>query len=615
MNFVRSLLIFTTTILVNNFNVAFEDRSASKETVHIDVLIQRYMAVEKSLWNEIRGGQTRPHELILNIRNVHDATFSRETLAFVMSDEIKLRFAKYLNLSVFESYLRDDQTNRNISNVILSDYNSTLTNDLFEEIRKDTESQSCDNRSTQLIESSNHNIFLFYQLFIALMLISYATEQSRNMMQAVKHGVADYDNKILTNKFKAHYTSIGYLAMNKIKDASKDVWMCDLDFYIKDDESIQITNLLQGYVENEVNLNKESSCSGSCEDYKYARNRHCAPGTFCGDQSVNGSKSHICTGVVVDCMFIESDMTICPSLDSNKRRRYDSIKYSSGRHMGREFCGRERHEVESYLSIWMSYCSYCFCYCDADTENSDRYFSLRPAVSDISQNKIITGVGIVKRNGIFSWSITQSTLLSNGRVNQLPKNITRSYSPSDSSADEVYQDFILTPNGEDSDYRKLSWQNRSINLATVQVPQGSVITGIRFTVLKDHLNFEIRATRFDFNKGFLYDQNEWISNKNEKRSVLLLDRPEPSHPIPINSELCKRSIPDFTQNKFIKFRPSDPDKDAGQTTVPFIDTQMVRPKELTLLSGISIYYKGRPGFGGFIAPKLIVYDMSKHLTN
>lgn len=56
---------------------------------------------------------------------------------------------------------------------------------------QDTESQSCDYRSTQLIESSNHNIFLFYQLFIALMLVSYATEQRRNMMQAVKHGVGN----------------------------------------------------------------------------------------------------------------------------------------------------------------------------------------------------------------------------------------------------------------------------------------------------------------------------------------------------------------------------------------------------------------------------------------
>lgn len=240
---------------------------------------------------------------------------------------------------------------------------------------------------------------------------------------------------------------------------------------------------------------------------------------------------------------------------------------------------------------------------------------------DISY-RIITGVGLVKRNGIFSWAITQSTLRSHGRVDQLPKNISRSYSPSDPSADEVYQDFIRTEGegigagiGEDVDYRKLSWQNRSINLATVLVPQGCVITGIRFTVLKEHLNFEIQSTQFDFNKGLLYGRSEWISNKNEKRSVLLLDRPEPSHPLQINSELCKRSIPDFTPNKFIKFRPSDPDKDAGQTTVPFIDNQMVRPKELTLLSGISIYYKGRPGYGGFIAPKLIVYDMSKYLTS
>lgn len=230
--------------------------------------------------------------------------------------------------------------------------------------------------------------------------------------------------------------------------------------------------------------------------------------------------------------------------------------------------------------------------------------------------RIITGIGLFKRNGIFSWSITQSTLRSNGRVDQLQKNITKSYS-TDPGADEVYQDFNRTDDGigDGVDYHKLSWQNRSINLATVSVPQGSVITGIRFTVLKEHLNFEIQSTRFDFNKGLLYGRSEWIANKNERRSVLLIDRPEPSYPIRINADICERSIPDFTPNKFIKFRPSDPDKDVGQTTVPFIDTQMVRPKELTLLSGVSLYYKGRPGYGGFIAPKLTVYDMSKYLTS
>lgn len=230
--------------------------------------------------------------------------------------------------------------------------------------------------------------------------------------------------------------------------------------------------------------------------------------------------------------------------------------------------------------------------------------------------RIITGIGLIKRNGIFSWSITQSTLRSNGRVDQLSKNITTSYS-SDGNADELYQDFRRTDDGVTVgvDYHKLSWQNRSINLATVSVPKGSVITGIKFTVLKEHLNFEIRATQFDFNRGILFGRSEWYSNRNEKRSVLLIERPEPSFPLLMNSEINKRSIPDFTPNKFIKFRPTDPEKDAGQTTVPFIDTQMVRPKELTLLSGVSLYYKGRRGYGGFIAPKLIVYDMQSYLTN
>lgn len=107
-------------------------------------------------------------------------------------------------------------------------------------------------------------------------------------------------------------------------------------------------------------------------------------------------------------------------------------------------------------------------------------------------------------------------------------------------------------------------------------------------------------------------RSEWISDKLD-RSVLLLDRPEPSYPIHINDNECKRSIPDFSANKFLKFRPSDPDKDAGQTTVPFIDTQLVLPMHLTVLSGVGIYYKGRPGFGGFVAPKLVIYDMSSYL--
>lgn len=218
---------------------------------------------------------------------------------------------------------------------------------------------------------------------------------------------------------------------------------------------------------------------------------------------------------------------------------------------------------------------------------------------------------MTSKNGIFSWIITQSKLLSDGRVLQINESNQEENNTEDEEDELVIQDeFQDISNG--IDYHTLSWRSRAIDLATIIAPPGQVLTGIRFTVVKDHLSFEIRATQFDFNSGRLYGRSEWIADKVD-RSVLLLNRPEPSYPVHINDVECKRSIPDFSQNKFVKFRPSDPDKDAGQTTVPFIDTQLVRPMHMTLLSGVGIFYKGRPGFGGFVAPKLIVYDMSSYL--
>lgn len=56
------------------------------------------------------------------------------------------------------------------------------------------------------------------------------------------------------------------------------------------------------------------------------------------------------------------------------------------------------------------------------------------------------------------------------------------------------------------------------------------------------------------------------------------------------------------------------DKDASQTTVPFIDAQDVTPMNPVPLSGAGIHHKGQPGFGGFLAAKIFTYDFSKHLS-
>ncbi len=37
-----------------------------------------------------------------------------------------------------------------------------------------------------------------------------------------------------------------------------------------------------------------------------------------------------------------------------------------------------------------------------------------------------------------------------------------------------------------------------------------------------------------------------------------------------------------------------------QTTIPYVDSQPVAPRTASWLSGAGIYYKGSPGYGGYI---------------
>lgn len=73
------------------------------------------------------------------------------------------------------------------------------------------------------------------------------------------------------------------------------------------------------------------------------------------------------------------------------------------------------------------------------------------------------------------------------------------------------------------------------------------------------------------------------------------------------------SVPDSKSDQYIEFTHSDIDRDVAQTTVPFLDAQEVSPVEPVPLSGAGIFHKGRHHFGGFITPKIITYDFSKHM--
>lgn len=97
------------------------------------------------------------------------------------------------------------------------------------------------------------------------------------------------------------------------------------------------------------------------------------------------------------------------------------------------------------------------------------------------------------------------------------------------------------------------------------------------------------------------EQSVWLSSPEKQRTKLEIPRPD----VPTRSPI--RPEPNWVENQFIEFGPSDRAKDAGQVTVPFIDGTAVEDKP-TILSGAGLFYKEQTGYGGFISPLLIVYD-------
>lgn len=164
---------------------------------------------------------------------------------------------------------------------------------------------------------------------------------------------------------------------------------------------------------------------------------------------------------------------------------------------------------------------------------------------------------------------------------------------------------------EGIDYHTLTWENRSINLDSVQVPTGKVVTGVRFRILDGVITLQVRGTEFDFTSGKLRNLGSsfWYTSSKKDRTEILIEEPD----IPTNTP--EKSIPNIEPDHFIRFGPSDKFKDLSQTTVPYIDSQLVESHNPVPLSGVGLYYKSFPGYGGFVAPKIQNYNLGPHIVS
>ncbi|XP_050526498.1 uncharacterized protein LOC126897171 isoform X2 [Daktulosphaira vitifoliae] len=452
-------------------------------------------------------------------------------------------------------------------------------------------------------QSLQQLIFNLYMTLHLTQLKGFSVMQfSWMLLQTYGKGNFTFERKKQKDQFEDRIKMQLNILKKSMSSANNMYWRCDPPQHKLGETYLEVTQLLQGYIENEVDMNTDQNCFQNCAYYDVAEHKSCFKDQFC-------SKQHSCNGRILNCQYFDSDMRICQA-PFGSNRRYDYIEYENGRVLGDKSggCKGASSKVDSWWRYLVYHCSYCFCICDSSERSSDRYFSLHPSLSDISKNKVVTGLRFHKIKQMFHLQVEEGIIGPHGSINESSRQWVDLPGP-----EFTYQNKTLL---EGVDYHALSYTSRSIDLDNVMAPQNMVVTGVKFRMIGSHLNIEVRVTPYDFITGNLIEPNEksyWIGNENTEFSKI--ERME----IDINnSDLPTKANtpfePDVTSNKFLMFTHSSIDHDVAQTTLPYIDKQTVAPYPAAPLSGVGIYFKGLKGYAGFIGANVFTYDFSKDIN-
>lgn len=113
--------------------------------------------------------------------------------------------------------------------------------------------------------------------------------------------------------FNYKYTAFAEQSENLMWNLSRVVWSCDN--FNSNESYTQLTNFIQGYVDNEINLNPDGSCAPYCSDFKSTKSYGCKAGTMCATNYLDHNKTR-CLGTVRDCDYFGPSFSLCPNVSN-----------------------------------------------------------------------------------------------------------------------------------------------------------------------------------------------------------------------------------------------------------------------------------------------------------
>ncbi|GJQ73781.1 hypothetical protein Trydic_g18721 [Trypoxylus dichotomus] len=483
-----------------------------------------------------------------------------------------------------------------------------------------TSSAICNQLVRNMQQSPQQLLYNFFNKIVLTQIKGYVILQFSYSILDLYQGTFEPEIRLAKNDLQYRLK----IAREDLKEAMAvapgEYWRFDPDEYKNGENYLKITGLMQGYIVNETILNRGEKCNGSCDFFNETKITTCQKDSYCRTQ-------RICRSNLYDCRPLKAmDMDICATVTStlvfslylhihicikasDSDRRYQYIRYKDRTVLG---------QISTYPACFKTTvpgsikgCSYCMCLCDDADLHSDRYISLRHAMSNTNANKVVTGVRFVKKNRLIHLQVQQGEMLPYGIINVA----TLEWVPIDN-----FTSFDRLEPGK-QDYFMLG-KNRNavdlhINVVTKETPK-RVVTGVGFFVLETdsntHLSLQIHETAFDFETGKLYpNSHQWTRNLQTEFSHTDRRTKIPIDDVDVPTRTTTENIVRSARVQSVEFTPTSLEKDLAQTTVPFIDAQEVVPSAPTPLIGAGLYYKTAKGYGGFIGLKIVTYDFTDHL--
>lgn len=586
------------TTLLNIEDTAWE--IIEDNSIPRDRKLQRIISKHESIASNNLAGDYQENEFMI-VNHMYEWKYLENYL--VSMTKLFTEFRRLLNRQTQEGL--EELANTDFAETVLDDpkfsadqmleaIDSMVSQGIYYKIFLETTTYACSVR-----QSTQQVLFNLYNAVSITELKGYTMMQfSWMILKAYGRGNYTSEAQLMRTRFEERTKKTQENVRKILERADRSLIRCDPNYQQEGDTYVSLTRLLQGYIENEVDLNSDGTCRETCNSYEFTENHGCFKNLYC-------SKQPKCHGKLLKCQFVDSDMSICPA-QTNTSRRYEYIEYENGRVLGKKSdCRRGTDKVDSWWRWVFWHCSYCFCLCDEQGPKSDRYFNLREVASNTTANKVVTGLRFIKKNRIIHLQIQEGELMMRGNINP------------DTVAWKPVDGYDLRGRGIKNavDFHTMAWDKRAIDLDELVADEGHCVTGVRFRIVGTHLNLEIRVTEINFIEGKLVNPETssiWISNDNtdvskEKRTQITLYKPD----VPTNAIGASKIL--SSTNQYIEFTHTDMDSDGAQTTVPFLDAQEVASDPPVPLSGAGIYFKGRDRSGGFVAPKIISYDFALHI--